>query len=246
MEDVAPALLKQIQATFQERIAASRSIAVFLKRLENGTATLTDVQIYSSQLGKVLGQTLQEVLRLDALPDGRMYYNIAQRTVLPMMNNNYDLVNTAASAVQKALDRSMGIGLNAVKAARPEERIQGLLNSICEEGLTQEELSIRLTQPVRNCTEGFFDDFVETNAAFRTNAGMKAQLIRTASAEACAWCAALAGVYDYDDAPDDIFCRHENCNCQVIFKSEKKTVDAHTKKAVNYDLRNYNRSLRRG
>lgn len=246
MEDMAPALLEQIQAKFQEHVSGNRGISVFLKRMENGTATLTDVQVYSSQLGKALGQALEEVLRLEALPDQRLYWNIAQRTILPMLNGNYNLVNEAAAAAQKTTDRALGIGLNAVKATRPDERIKGLLDNACAEGLTQEALSERLLEPVRNCTESFFDDYVEANATFRANAGLKAKVIRVASGNACAWCAALAGTYDIDDLPDDIYLRHENCGCQVIFKTEGKAVDAHTKRQVNYDLRSYNVTLRRG
>lgn len=78
-----------------------------------------------------------------------------------------------------------------------------------------------LSSAVNNVSRAFYDQYVEANAKFRTKSGLKAIIIREELGECCSWCADLAGIYDYDNAPKDVWGRHENCKCSVIFKSQK-------------------------
>ena len=54
-------------------------------------------------------------------------------------------------------------------------------------------------------------------------------IIRQVLGNCCEWCQNLAGTYDADDAPRDIYRRHDNCKCMVVFKSDKKYTNIHTK-----------------
>lgn len=252
MEDIVPGLLEQIQREFEEQTARNKTITQFLNRIRDGTATFEDAQAYSSLLGRILSQVLQENLAEGVLPDGKLYWNIAQRIITPLLQKNFDLVNFSAEEVQKLLDQADGIGLKAVKAVMPDERIKGLLEYICapEEF---EEVQRRLGGPVQNITETFFDDFIQRNAAFRYKAGMNPQIIRTSGGEPCEWCSKLAGVYDYDSAPKDVYRRHDNCQCQVVYKNNKLGYmeDVHSKvtledKEVLELRKKYNLDLTRG
>lgn len=79
-----------------------------------------------------------------------------------------------------------------------------------------------LGEPMCNMCQSFFDGFIEKNVERRHQMGLKQILIRQMVANCCDWCRNLAGVYDYNDAPDDIYRRHDNCRCMVTFKSEKR------------------------
>ena len=87
-----------------------------------------------------------------------------------------------------------------------------------------------LGRALTNAAQSLYDDYVKANASFRSGAGLKAKLIRTMHGHGCPWCRKLAGTYDYDDAPADIYRRHDNCSCTVIYECEKGRQDVHSKK----------------
>ena len=87
-----------------------------------------------------------------------------------------------------------------------------------------------LREPIINNSEAFFDDFVRANADFRTNVGLKATITRTVESGCCKWCEDLAGTYDYDSAPEEIYARHEFCRCSVTYQSKKTSQNVWTKK----------------
>lgn len=80
-----------------------------------------------------------------------------------------------------------------------------------------------LSSAVNNLSRAFYDQYVETNAKFRAKAGLKVTIVREALGECCSWCSDLAGVYSYDNAPDDIYARHRDCSCVVSTRTEKGT-----------------------
>ena len=67
---------------------------------------------------------------------------------------------------------------------------------------------------------------MQVNAEFRERSGMESKIVRTAHSGACAWCRALAKVYDYgrdviEKGNTDVFRRHKYCRCTVVFESGK-------------------------
>ena len=207
-----------------------RRIASITKRIRDGTATLEDAHDYSWRLGENLSKALKENLTEQTLPDGRLYYNIAKRTVTPALEENYELVNEIAADVQKIVDAQAQIGLGSVSADFPKDRIQGLIDKMTADGITLEQALIWLGEPIINNSEAFFDDFVDSNAKFRQSVGLKATLTRTAEAGCCDWCAALVGTYEYGKAPDDIYRRHEFCRCSVTYQCEKTSQNVWSKR----------------
>ena len=99
-----------------------------------------------------------------------------------------------------------------------------------EDGISLEEALIWLREPIINNSEAFFDDFIRENAKFRNDVGLKATLTRTAESNCCSWCAALAGTYEYGNAPDDIYRRHEFCRCTVTYQSERMSQNVWSKR----------------
>lgn len=221
--DVVPVLNEKIQTSFQSNMMRDRRIAQISKRIRDGTATFVDGHDYAERLGESLSKALISNLNEENLPDGRLYYNIAKRTVTPALRNNYELTNEAAEQIQSIIDSGLGIGLKSVKAEFPESRIKGLIDKMTTEGISLEDALIWLGEPIINNSEAFFDDFIDSNAKFRTEAGLKATITRIAEANCCPWCDSLAGTYEYGSAPDDIYRRHQYCRCTVTYQSEKKS-----------------------
>lgn len=227
--DVVPELKKAIETDFRTNMAKDAQVKAITKRIRDGTATLVDGHRYAEQAGKNLAKALGNNLTAETLPDGKLYYNIAKRTVDPTLKNNYELVNETAAEIQSLVDAKKGIGLNAVKAQYPSERITGLIDKMTEDGIELEDALRWLNEPIVNNSEAFFDDFIKANADFRQSVGMKTTITRFVSSGCCTWCGDMAGTYDYKHAPDDIYRRHEHCRCDVVYESEKVVQDVWSK-----------------
>lgn len=227
--DVVPILNEKIQTSFQSNMMRDRRIAQISKRIRDGTATFVDGHDYAERLGESLSKALISNLNEENLPDGRLYYNIAKRTVTPALQNNYELTNEAAEQIQSIIDSRLGIGLKSIKADFPESRIKGLIDKMTTEGISLEDALIWLGEPIINNSEAFFDDFIDSNAKFRTEAGLKATITRIAEANCCPWCDSLAGTYEYGSAPDDIYRRHQYCRCTVTYQTGKKSQNVWSK-----------------
>ena len=76
------------------------------------------------------------------------------------------------------------------------------------------------------------NDFVKAQVIFSEKAGLSAKIIRYPVGKCCEWCDQLAGTYNAADAPREIYARHDNCTCVVLYKSEKngKYTDVWSKK----------------
>lgn len=88
-----------------------------------------------------------------------------------------------------------------------------------------------LNSGIKNVVQFFFDNFLESNAEFRSNAGLKMTVTRSSIGKCCDWCQAMVGTYDYDERPANIYQRHENCTCIVTTRTKRGTIqDAWSRK----------------
>jgi hypothetical protein len=120
MTDVVPAMLEGVQESFHGRLARDSRIMRVNGRIRDGTATLIDAHVYSQRVGTALSNALKEHITLDALPNGELYYNIADRIITPTMMEDYEMVNEVAENVQKVVDQKSGIGLGSARADFPK------------------------------------------------------------------------------------------------------------------------------
>lgn len=234
MTDVVPELLSDIETSFRTHNMTDRTLSRVAARIRDGTATQVDGHTYAEHLGRNASKALREVITPDRLPDGKLYYNIATRTVVPTLQTNQQLVNEAASSIQSAIDAKTGIGLKSVSPEFPIERVNGLIDKMTADNIVVEEALKWLGEPIINNTEAFMDDFVRENAQFRSEAGLKTTITRIAEPKCCEWCANLEGTYEYgyeDTMPEDIYRRHEFCRCAVTVQYKKTTQNVWSKRS---------------
>ena len=137
-KDVVPALVEGIDATFSSLVSADAIIRAFNSKLAKGTATQKDVFNYTSRLGRHASKSLKMCLTPDNLPDGKLYWNIATRTVKPLLQRVHEMINDAANAVQSIEDKKANIGIKPKSAPFPDDRISDLLNKLCSLVITEE------------------------------------------------------------------------------------------------------------
>ena len=221
-QDIVPALLEEIEDAFEEKVNSSKKLKRIEEKINKKLAKLEDGHVYAEEIGDLLSGVLREKITAEKLPDGKLYWNIADRTVRPMLGQNHKLVNDTAEEIQAIQDEMDGVGLKAVRSEFPEERVRGLIDKMASESEVEKALQW-LGEPIVNCTSSFFDGFVEENADFRHRSGMHETIERVATPGSCKWCQAVAGLHEYSpDMNRDVFRRHENCQCLVTFQSGRK------------------------
>lgn len=137
-KDIAPALAESIDTTFNSLVSSDAVIRAFNNKMSKGAATQRDVFMYTERLGRHASKSLKMTLTPDNLPDGRLYWNIATRTVKPLLQRVHSMINEAAIAVQTAEDLRNGIGVKPMAVEFPEERINDILNKLCSLDLSEE------------------------------------------------------------------------------------------------------------
>lgn len=228
-QDIAPALYDKIRAIFNNKLENDKRIKKIAEKMVNGTATHADTQEYAILIGDHAAAALMAVLVPESLPEGRLWFNIAERTVRPVLENNRELVNTAADYVQDSLNKSTGIGIKPVIPAGNTDRIDGIVDKLSNSELL-DDVKWVLDEPIKNCTQSFADDFMKANFETQSRAGLRPRIVRTVAGGCCKWCRDLAGTYDYDNLPDDVYRRHERCRCLVVFEADRVKQNVHTKK----------------
>ena len=113
MNDVAPAIYEKVNKRFEYLISRDDKIKRSLDRLEKGTATFEDAYYYAQNIGYCLVDAFS-LITDDDLPDGRMYYNIAEKAVKPFLERSAGMCEDYAAKVVKLLNEKAGLGLNPV------------------------------------------------------------------------------------------------------------------------------------
>ena len=168
-----------------------------------------------------------------------MYYNIASRLIPSTLDENYKLVSDYAAKAQQALNQKAGIGLKALKAPQNEDRVNGIVNAVSN-AEWYDDVSGWILTAMENFCQNIVDRTIQTNADFHAKAGLSPKIIRKAERKCCKWCRALAGKFDYSDLPDDIYRRHDNCRCTVLYDpadGSKKLQNVHAKKWTDAEKR---------
>lgn len=216
MNDVVPELLDKIQKDFQEQIKKSDKLKNLRKLIDNKQATYEQANEYAVEVGEMLARSFKKHISSSVLPDGKMYYNIAERILNPTLTNNYDMVASITKEIQEALNRQAGIGLKVSVPKVDKDKINGFIERLSNEA-SFDEVSWILQEPVINFTHNAVNDVLKLSALFQFKAGLKPKIKRTLVGGACKWCVSLAGTYSYPDVPEDVYKRHERCRCTVEY-----------------------------
>lgn len=219
-KDIVPGLLELIEKEFDEKTYNSTVLKKVINDLFDKKATYENANEFAIEVGNILSAVLRNNITVEALPDGKMYFNIADRIMNSTMQKNYDLITGYAIDVQTELNHAAGLKLKGQKPQLNQSRIDGIVErlSTAEEF---EAIKWILDEPIINYSQSIVDDMARTNAEFQSKAGLYAKIVRKPDSKPCDWCKALVGEYEYNDVSgqgDDVFRRHDYCKCTVSFE----------------------------
>lgn len=201
---------EQLRAALDKKLAADPSLRAVVKRIKNGTATLTDSAEYARVLSHILGREVSaNVLDLDDRAG----------VVTQLLHDCYEDVNSIYAQAQTLLDEQAGIHINPQKPAFPAERVDQFTHSLIDPTVAESVIKRRARAGCETITKSYHDDCVKKNAQFRHDAGLKCYIVRIGT-KCCEWCSEVAGKYEFGDQPDGIFRRHDNCDCTIIYDGQ--------------------------
>ena len=233
VEDIVPSLLKKIKSEFEGARLDSEVLKDLLSKLHHSKASYLDANKYAIEIGEILSKALGASLTNETLPDGKMYYNIAQRVLTDVLGRNYELVSDYTEQVQKNLNSEAKIGLAVQVPELNRDRIAGIVNRFSSED-NFEDVSWLLGEPIVNFTQSIVDDTIRKNAEFHAKTGLVPTISRHSTRRCCKWCDSLVGNYIYGEEPNNFYRRHQHCTCVIDYHPKNgKVQNSWTKKIRN-------------
>lgn len=217
MLDIVPDLLETIQKDFNYEIKRNTKLKRIRELIDDGKATYIEANEYAIEVGEILAKVFKRHIKSDVLPDGKMYFNIAERILNPTLSNNYQMVAKMSAEIQEVLNQSAGLGLKGIEPDVNQLRIDSIINRVAEEEIF-DDVAWMLDEPIVNFTQSIVDDVIQANVFFQGESGLNPTVTRNAHGHSpCAWCRSLEGTYKYPDVPEGVYRRHDRCRCTVEY-----------------------------
>lgn len=225
VKDIVPQLLEAIVQSYQDNVKRNILLQKMIATIKDGKGDYDLMLKAAKEHGISLSGAFKKNIIEGTLPEGVMYYNIARRLLDNLVRANYENVAPLCVDVQNALNEKNGISLKAVKPSYKADKTKGLIDYISNSSLYS-DVEKSFLDALETNSKSIVDDSVRENCEFQAECGMSPVIERYAIGKTCEWCANLAGVYRYpDDVPEEVYHRHANCDCVVIYKPDKHAKD---------------------
>lgn len=190
---------------------------------------------FAKEVGDVLTECLKKNISKEILPDGKMYFNIADRILNNSMSKAHEVISNYSTEVQTVLNKAANLNIKGVAAEVNQDRIDGLINKMSKAD-DFEKVEWLLDEPIKNFCRSIVDDTIKTNVTHHHKLGLKPVVKRISSGKCCSWCDKIAGVYKYPDVPKDVYRRHRHCDCSVdYYPGDGRKQDVWSKKWKDID-----------
>lgn len=138
MKDVAPELLEKLNKTFGQKVAIDPQIRSYKKKLEAGKLTERDCALYIRKVVSIASASVTDVMKPKNLPDGKLYWNIAEAVIVPFLKGVIVQMNNIAVSMMKDSDKKQNINIKIQKLRYPDGQIRSYLNMIVRNSLDSE------------------------------------------------------------------------------------------------------------
>lgn len=240
MNDVSPILLESVQKYFDMWFYSDKEVKKIYKKVRNGNATFKEMKRFSECAGSILCRALEATFTAENLPDGKLYQNIAEKVITPMLEQNHELISEVCGYVGDDLNRAARIGTNTVTAVFNADKAETVAQIAANCG--EIKPGNKAAQLVENATMSMVDDFIQANLEFQKKLGLVPQIQRIyhGRKNRCEFCASLqyTGEYKGPGMPSNIFQRHRDCRCTLIYKPQKGPYQDPWSKAEKDDYHN--------
>ncbi len=209
--------ITDIWESFIQQIASHKRIKELSKKLENGKATYSEAQEYSSVLSNCLVNFISKEFPTDS---SQVLEALENATICKKFFNQID---DYTYSMQNSLNTSNNIGLNAVKVVKPKQIINDAFNLSNDYDKAIDDLSSQAELSANK----HIDTIQQANAKFQSKAGYEVTVSRTydgrglSDKRSCKWCLERVGYnVPYKQAVSrGMFQRHEGCHCVIEYNN---------------------------
>lgn len=215
--------LARIRSKLQQTAEETPAAKALIEKIRSGKATYADTSLYARWAAINLGMSLSNVICDIDLSD-------RAAVCKALLLDQYEDINGFIDMVQAELDSRFGIQLAPHRAPFNAERADTIGHALADATKPDEVIRRRARSATETATKAIHDDRMESEAKFRHKAGLDCRITRVAVNGCCPWCSKVAGRYVYGEEPDDIYGRHDNCDCTVTFENGRKRQDVWSKR----------------
>lgn len=213
--DLSQDILNAIAKDFKKKYQSSKAVNKLILKIDKGTASHMDSYQFAQKVSDFLNYAIKKNMTGSTLPNGKLYYHIAEDVLTPLLKNNHALITNYAKDVQTTLNTKDDIPFKGRTAKCNADRIEGICSEYSRADIFENEQA-ELADSIENYSLSSVDDTIRENARFLNNLGYYEVVERKADNGACKWCRSLEGTYDYSsDMDNTIFKRHKRCKCTV-------------------------------
>ena len=222
-------LYNKIAAAYNQTVKTDPQIKALMARVSKQTATQADISRLADRLGAAAKDAFVKYLTPENLPDNKLYFRVAERTIRPVMDNVSGRINGAAMKQLAAQDTKAGLKISMTGSG--DASIKGLVNNLVtasENGTLESALGTEVETAARR----IYDDFQQANEDLRYKLGYECFVRREYDdvglhdgKDVCKWCMQRVGVfkYPYDAEEADVWRRHPGCKCRISFTTAEGT-----------------------
>lgn len=235
MTDIAPELLKNIATSYNSYVSKDAELKRLAKLVNSSKATYAEGDRLAHGLGKALASAIQQNVSSEILPNGIMYYNIAEKVLPPLCTGVESTIADYAMEIQRTINDRAGLGINVVRPKHNADRMNGLVQFASSD--EYDAIASRLGEAVINYEQNVMTETLKENARVQESLGIEAVVERIYDGvglhdgkQPCQWCMDRAGVWTYSEAnANGVFERHDGCGCIINY-----TVNGRTQTQTNW------------
>lgn len=204
--------VEQVLAAYEKLTRQNSRIKALEKKLADGTISLKEGAELNDLRARAFGRAFSGKV-LDITQGER------EGTCTALLRGGCNDVDELAQAAQRAVLARQGLNLTPPTAPFEEERARKIGHSLEDQTVPDETIERRAKSATETMLRSQYDRNMERGAKTCASAGLKTSIIRDADPGCCKWCSDVAGRYTYGEEPKDVYRRHDNCSCTVVYES---------------------------
>ncbi|MBQ1538347.1 MAG: hypothetical protein IIZ73_08550 [Ruminococcus sp.] len=204
--------IAQVIAAYEKLLRQSGRIQTLEKKLADGTITMKEGAELNDLRAKAFGRAFSgSVLGIER--------GSREGACVDLLKDRCADVDELAQAAQKAVLARQGLNLTPPTAPFEEDRARKIGHSLEDETVPDETIERRARSATENMIKYQYDRNMKKGAATCASAGLKTYIIRDSGSGCCKWCDEVSGKFVYGSEPKDVYRRHDNCTCTVVYES---------------------------
>ena len=228
-------IIFEIKSQYDENIKKNANIKKIYDKVGLNKATYREASEFASLSGRIVADAINEHLIKVAIND-KVPFEVVDLILPQSLKHNHEYVSDICEAAQKKINSDFGVGIKPFRPYFDDYRVEGLVTEIAGKEKFS-EFTATFKQQIENVSLAAVDRATKVNADFHYKSGLSPVIKRIPVGHCCKWCQAVAGTYKYESVKNtgnNVFRRHTNCRCMVIFENDKGfKQDVWSKKSTN-------------